>query len=254
MVNGDPQRIELDVDQVFMLYAAFCGDVSKTAHSAGISRTQVEDLALEYGWPERIKSLVDLTQGAKPGDVERGINRAMNFVQAHRWRIFLEGTLRALAKVGTDGDAMLDLFTTEKRNKDGAVVERVFSARALADISTALEKVHWMTYQALNDSPQERAKRVEKPADDAAQADVHARLAAALAAMRANSPRTQLEDAQTELAAHLSTKTEAHLVSSAQASALHQGLPSTTVEPAPAQASTMRLGPPSTTVEPARQL
>lgn len=200
MINGDPQRIELDVDQVFMLYAAFCGDVAKTAHSSGIPQEQVEQLALEYGWPNRIKSLVDLTKGTKPGDVERGINRAINFVQAHRCRLFIEGVMRALAKEEKDQVALLDQFTSEKRNRDGVVVERQFSARAIADLSSAMEKVHWMTYQALNDSPQERAKRVEKISDDTAQADVHARIAAALADMRSSSPRAQLEEAQEKIA------------------------------------------------------
>jgi hypothetical protein len=196
VINGDPQRIELDVDQVFMLYAAFCGDVAKTAHSSGIPRKQVEDLAVEYGWPDRIKSIVDLTKGTKPGDVERGINRAINFVQAHRCRIFIEGVMRALTKECVDDKATLDQFTTERLNKHGDVCDRQFSARALADLASAMEKVHWMTYQALNDSPQERAKRVEKPSDDTAQSDVHARIAAALADMRNKSPKAQLEDAQ----------------------------------------------------------
>ncbi len=203
MINGDPQRIELDVDQAFMLYAAFCGDIAKTAHSSGLPREQIEALALEHGWPERIEGLVGLTKGTVPGDVERGINRAINFVQAHRCRLFIEGVMRALAKECVDDKSALDQFTTEKLNRHGEIVERQFSARAIADLASAMEKIHWMTYQALNDSPQERAKRVEKPSDDTAQSDIHARIAATLAKMRSNSPKAQLEDAQVELASHL---------------------------------------------------
>src|ERR1035441_4635090 len=92
----NPQEITLDLDQVFMLYTAFCGDVQRTAHSSGITPEEVQSLADQYGWPEKIDSIVKLTKGEKPGDVERAVNRAMNFVQAHRCRLFVEAVLRAL--------------------------------------------------------------------------------------------------------------------------------------------------------------
>jgi hypothetical protein len=203
MINGDPQRIELDVDQVFMLYAAFCGDVAKTAHSSGIPQDKVVALAVEHQWPERIKSLVDLTKGSKPGDVERGINRAMNFVQAHRYRIFVEGVMRALMSTSSTEEGLRDTLTVKRFNKKGECINESCNMRPLADLASAMEKIHWMTYQALNDSPQERAKRVEKPADDVSQADVHAKIAATLAEMRTNSPKAHLEAAQVELATHI---------------------------------------------------
>jgi hypothetical protein len=241
MINGDPQRIELDVDQVFMLYAAFCGDVAKTAHSSGIPMQEVEKLALDHGWPDRIRSLVTLTKGTKPGDVERGINRAINFVQAHRCRLFIEGVMRALERECVSDKAALDQFTTERINKHGEVCERQFSARAIADLASAMEKIHWMTYTALNDSPQERAKRVEKASDDTAQSDVHARIAAALAEMRNKSPLAQLEAAQATLAQQAGAAqhqqasnvqqsvvmVEAHIASAAQGAALEGHLPPT---------------------------
>ena len=203
MIKGDPQSIDLDVDQVFMLYAAFCGDVAKTAHSSGISQEKVMALALEHEWPERIKSLVDLTKGSKPGDVERGINRAMNFVQAHRYRIFVEGVMRALMSTSSTEEGLRDTLTTRHFNRKGEKISESCNMRPLADLASAMEKIHWMTYQALSDSPQERAKRVEKPADESAQSDVHARIAAALANMRNKSPVAQLKAAQVEVAAEV---------------------------------------------------
>lgn len=208
MVN--PQEIALDIDQIFMLYTSFCGDVARTAHSAGLTVEKIQSLADQHDWPGKISSIVKLTKGEKPGDVERAVNRAMNFVQAHRCRNFLEGMLRALIEQSkTCG--MLELLRTPRVDKTGKEIGAVYSTRPLADLTSALEKVHWMTYQALNDSPQERAKRAEKPAEESAQADIHARMSAALAKMRAVSPAAQLQDAQEEMGAHLAKGIQAEV-------------------------------------------
>lgn len=196
-----PQSITLDLDQVFMLYATFCGDVAKTAHSTGMTRDQITALAATHGWQEKIKELIVLNQGSKPGDVERGINRALNFVQANRFRLWVEKLMRALVAEGNLSEDDLEVLRQKRYSgKTGELTSNVISTRVLADLAATLEKVHWMTYEALGDSPQERAKRIEKPADETAQNDVHARLAAALASMRAQSPAAQLADAQAEQA------------------------------------------------------
>jgi len=201
MIN--PQEIVLDLDQVFLLYTAFCGDSARTAHSAGITVEEVNALAAKHGWPDRIRSIVELTKGEKPGDVERAVNRAMNFVQAHRCRVFIEGVLRALSEKSKESGDPLELLRTDRVNKAGEVIGVVYSTRPLADLTAAMERIHCMTYSALNDSPPERAKRAEKPAAETAQADIHARMSAALAKMRAVSPAAQLQDAQEEVGAHL---------------------------------------------------
>jgi hypothetical protein len=199
----NPQEITLDLDQVFMLYTAFAGDVQRTAHSSGITPEQVQALADQHGWPEKIDSIVKLTKGEKPGDVERAVNRAMNFVQAHRCRIFVEAVLRALLEQAKACGDPLQLLRVPRVDKTGHSLGAVYSTRPIADLASAMEKIHCMTYAALNDSPQERAKRAEKPAAETAQADVHARMSAALAKMRTVSPAAQLEDAQEELGQHL---------------------------------------------------
>ena len=203
-MTDDPNTKEtLDLEQTFMLYAAFCGDVAKTAHSSGIPKEQVIALADQYGWRDRIQGLVVLARGEKAGDVERAINRAMNFVQAHRCRHFIERVLRALVTQADESNDVLEILRTDRVSKDGKVVGQAYSTRPLADLTSAMEKIHWMTYQALNDSPQERAKRVEKVEDEVSQSDIHARISTALAAMRSQSPKDQLESGQQELANHL---------------------------------------------------
>jgi hypothetical protein len=196
-----PASVELDLEQLFLLYAAFCGDLSKTAHSAGMTIAEVDRLAVQHGWPEKIKGLISLNKGQKPGDIERGINRALNFVQAHRCRMFIESVLRAMIADGKKhGEDVLSMFNQIRLNKKGGISGETLSLRPIADLAIALEKVQWMTYQALNDSPQERAKRVEAPKDESSQADVHARIAAALAGMRSTSPAAQLSDGQQTVA------------------------------------------------------
>jgi hypothetical protein len=212
MTDSNPQKIELDLDQVFMLYATFCGDVAKTAHSTGIPRERVEHLAQQHGWQDKIKEIIELNKGAKPGDMERGINRALNFVQANRFRIWVEKLMRAMVIAGTLAEDELDILRQKRYNKNGELTTDYVSTRALADLAATLEKIHWMTYEALGDSPQERAKRIEKPADDSAQTDTHARIAAALAKMRANHAATQLADAQADMAEEIKKPAKADII------------------------------------------
>jgi len=199
-IVNSPQKIEFDHDQIFMLYATFCGDVAKTAHSTSMRREEIEAMAAAEGWADKIKEIIELNKGSRPGDMERGINRALNFVQANRFRLWVEKLMRAMVKAGDLADDDLDILRQKRYNKKGELSTDYVSTRALADLAATLEKIHWMTYEALGDSPQERAKRIEKPADDSAQMDTHARIAAALAQMRANHAAGQLADAQAEMA------------------------------------------------------
>ena len=111
--------------------------------------------------------------------------------------------MRALMSTSSTEAGLRETLTVRHFNKKGEMISESCNMRPLADLASAMEKIHWMTYQALSDSPQERAKRVEKPADESAQSDVHARIAAALANMRSKSPQAQLEVAQVELAAEV---------------------------------------------------
>jgi hypothetical protein len=205
------QRIEFDLDQTFMLYATFCGDIAKTAHSTGLSREKIEQLATEHGWADKISEIIELNKGSKPGDMERGINRALNFVQANRFRIWVEKLMRAMVNAGDLVQDDLDVLRQKRYNKQGEITSEIVSTRALADLAATLEKIHWMTYEALGDSPQERAKRIEKPADDSSQTDTHARIAAALAKMRTNHAASQLQDAQAAMVEELKKPVKADI-------------------------------------------
>jgi hypothetical protein len=97
---------------------------------------------------------------------------------------------------------LLDAFRTFRITKAGTEVMTGFSLRVLADISTALEKCHWLLYQSLMDSPAERVARraVEKPEEPGGETDIHARIARTLAAAGMRTPEDHAQDAVTAIA------------------------------------------------------
>jgi hypothetical protein len=188
----------IDRESAFMLYASFAGDVEKTAHALGVSPVAVLSIVDEEKWLDKLRVIIELKKSGRPGDLERGINRALNFVMAHRYRLFLERVVSRLVRL-TDCDLEHELFPeVERRGKDGAVlsIERKMNTRALADLAAALEKCHAMTYAALNDSTSERVKRNDAAGDDSV-TDMHAKIAQAMAQAGAStSLRARLFDAQ----------------------------------------------------------
>lgn len=198
----------VDVENLFLLYATFCGDVARTAHAADLAPELVQGLAAEHGWDKKLKPIIDLKQSTTAGSVERAVNRALNFVQAHRMRLFLERVLKKMAGMSpTDLDSFL--FPQVLRGKvENQMVYQTLSTRALADLASALEKCHSMTYLALNDTATERKERKEDGNDDATAVETHLRLAAAMAASgggSAKSIKAICLDAQLHIAQEFAT-------------------------------------------------
>jgi hypothetical protein len=198
---GVEAAVRIDADQIFLLYATFCGDIQKTAHASGATVKEVAALVARNDWDERIRGLIEIKKTDKAGEIERGISRAMNFVQAHRCRMYIEAILRDLTQ--RDLKEVLNLFIKDRVSKEGAVTGSELSFKPISDLTAAMEKVHWMTYQALCDSAAERVKRKEKVDDDVTETDIHARISKALSSMRAAQPLAQLRDAQEDMAAHI---------------------------------------------------
>lgn len=189
--------IAIDRENAFMLYAAFTGDLERTAAALGVRPMDVLRVAQEENWDEKLKPILDLKKSSKPGDVNRAINRALNFVQSHKLRMTIERVLRRIAGM-TPEELDQYLFTTST-TKDGSEISKL-STRALADLASALEKCHAMTYAALNDSMPERAKRNE--GDGGVDAgDMHARIAEAMRkAAEGKTVAVQVFDAKLEQA------------------------------------------------------
>lgn len=186
------ETVALDRENAFLLYATFAGDLVRTAAACGVRPADILKAADEGNWQERLKPIIELSRSTKPGDMERGINRAVNFVQAHRARMFLE---RVLARVCAMTPDELDEYILTGTLKDGSTVAKL-STRALADLASALEKVHALSYQALGDTAPERTKRAET-GPSASVGDLHVKLAQAMAdARKAEGVRGQLLDMQ----------------------------------------------------------
>ena len=194
-----PGPVDTDKENAFLLYAVFCGDIERTAHALSVDPALIKALAEENGWDKKLKPIIDLKASTRSGDVERAVNRALNFVQAHRYRLFLERVLRQLCGMNlTQLQAFLFPQTVDGRS---ARVTQTFTTRALADVASALEKCHGMTYLALNDTATERKERKEGGDDDATSAEMHLRLAAAMSESGGKSKSTRgiLLDAQLQI-------------------------------------------------------
>jgi hypothetical protein len=183
---------QVDENHVFMLFASFSGDIFKTGAAAGLDPEEITRMAEAGKWMTRIRGLLDLKQFDKSGEIERCISRAMNFVQVNFYRRMIDRLVKKLARM-TD-DEMLEYVSGKTYFDNGQLKTCTPSAKVFADIATAMEKVHWMSYQSLVDAPQDRAGRREKVKDEGlGEDDVHARIAKALMTAPACSPTLQLE-------------------------------------------------------------
>src|SRR5688572_19577276 len=127
--------IAIDRENAFMLYATFTGDLVRTAASLGVRPMDVLRVAQEEEWDEKLKPILELAKSAKPGDIERAINRALNFVQSHRMRMIIERVIKRLTAM-TPEELDEYLFTSSTA-KDGSEISKL-STRALADLASAL--------------------------------------------------------------------------------------------------------------------
>jgi hypothetical protein len=188
------ETIQLDREQAFLLYATFAGDLERTAHACGVRAVDILKCAEEENWGERLKGIIELKKSSRPGDFERAINRAINFADSHRFRLFLERVLNRLSGMRPDELETYLLHGTVA--KDGSPVKKL-STRALADLASALEKCQSLTYMALTDTAQDRVKRKEAEEAGESGGELHARIADAMSKLRSNKTvRGELLEAQ----------------------------------------------------------
>jgi hypothetical protein len=126
--------------------------------------------------------------------MERAINRALNFVQAHKFRMFID---RVIFRLCGMGEKEFESMLMEKTSSTGHVYSAL-STRAVADLASALEKCQSMSYQALNDTTQERVRRNEDNGEEKA-GELHQRIAFAMSKVKGSSTlRAKLFDAQVD--------------------------------------------------------
>lgn len=194
------QQVVIDREQGFLLFATFCGDIVKTSAALGIPPAVLLRVVDEEGWVLKLAPILELKRSNSPGDLERAMNRALNFVQALRYKTLLERALRSM--IGWSEEELREHLSTPILNKEGITIGTKFATRALADFASALEKAHALSYMALNDTASERVKRREEVGSGAA-IDLHAKIAEAMSKAGASAtPRAMLLDAQLEQAEH----------------------------------------------------
>ena len=172
-------------EEIFRLYAMFVGDLERTAIAANLPIDEVADMATAGQWHKRIAVLIKLQQSGIPGDTERGVNRAINFIQAEKLRTLIERILTML--VNASATELVYNLLAVTTDKEGNTTTRIVT-RPFADLATALEKAHAMTYQALNDTATDRKDRRETDDKNATAGEMHMALVDAFAKVRAGTP------------------------------------------------------------------
>lgn len=140
----------LDVSKIFLTFTAFGGDLHRTAYAEDLPFETVRDLAREENWDTKLKELNKTKGDSKEASIQ--INRAINFVQAHRTRSVLEKVLNELVKL--EGPELLERLTVSRGENGGSEIK----TRALTDLVKAIETTQLMTARALGDTEAERPK------------------------------------------------------------------------------------------------
>lgn len=201
--NPHENDIKVDRANAFLLYATFCGDLVRTAAALGVPASTVLKMADEENWTAQLAPILELKKTNRPGDIERAINRAINFVQAHQARMFIQRVVQKLT--GFDDEMLHEYLMSEHHAKDGTTYRKLCT-RPLADLASAMEKAHALTYMSLNDTSQERVRRKEEDSSGSA-SDLHLKIAEAMGKVKAsNTPRAMLFDAQLSVAQDIVAK------------------------------------------------
>lgn len=138
----------LDVSKIFQTYLVFGGDVDRTAVALNEDAEIISELALQENWKAKLGQLSKITDGDSK-ELQVQINRAVNYVQAHRIRSIVDKVVSHLST--KSAEELVDLFTKVGRNG-----ESEFSSRPLADLVKAAETCQAMTQRALGDTAAER--------------------------------------------------------------------------------------------------
>jgi hypothetical protein len=143
----------VDVSKIYQAYITFAGDIEKTALACEVDKQVVRDLANAERWNLKVKDWLD-AQKEDPRGSQIQINRAINYVQAHRLRGILDSVVQFLQE-GTPEDLINRLTVVTKNGPE-------FKTRALTDLVKAAETVQLMTARALGDTEGERPATQEQ--------------------------------------------------------------------------------------------
>jgi hypothetical protein len=216
--------------RAFLTYCACSGDPVKTSIAHGVTVAAIEECAEVYEWDKRLASVLSLARSDRPGDMERAVNRAINFVQAQQLRTVIDRCVEYLFGMKTED--VVEGSTPTKGLSAGRM-----QWRGMADLATALEKCHAMTYAALGDTMGERARMPMLPTGKAG--DKPSEIFASMAEQALNMvkpdfrPKTLLREAQEDKVKQLSKIPASERVSEAASLRLPIGQQSTSLRAEP---------------------
>lgn len=175
------EGISIDRQTAFLSFVQCEGDLERTAHALAVPRESLDKFAEESKWEERYTTLRRIKEKNNPKDFERFINRTVNFTQVFRLRRIIETFLVHIE--GLSYEELIELLYTQttRTDKNGSISELKLNTRPWADLASALEKLHMLSYAALGDSSSERnARRKDEVEEGPAQLDICTQIARAL--------------------------------------------------------------------------
>jgi hypothetical protein len=192
-------------ENAFQLYAIFCGDVTKVSHALNVPPEAIQAMAISGKWDSKLAAIIALKRSADPQDIERAVNRALNFTVAHRFRLHLEKILNRLTDMTpTELESYLLQDTFDPRT---GTTKSQISTRPLVDFAGALEKMSAMTYAALCDHATDRSRREEETGQSETSGSIHSAIARAMSELAdAKTPTALLEEAQLASGAVIAAK------------------------------------------------
>lgn len=137
--------ITLDPAEVFAVYLQQGGSVSRTALTLRLPDETVAGMVQQYGWDVKVKDYTGGADEPTQADFQRGqrtLNRAINFIQAHRLRDLVDRVVRKLST-----DQTLEEFTTVS-SKNGFRRD----LKPLRDLAEAARVAQELSYRSLGDS------------------------------------------------------------------------------------------------------
>lgn len=200
----------------FLMYVECVGDVKRAAELLHMDPVVLQRMVDREYWAERVKPILELRKSTSPRDVERSINRALNFVQAHRMRHVLERLVTMLSNMTDDELFSYTCSEVEKFDKDGnsISIEKKLNTRAMTDLAHALEKMHMLSYYALTDTQSERVRKLNDDGakERATSEEIHSAIASAMTKIQG---KTFAEQAEFEtFALHAEARTDLALETS----------------------------------------
>lgn len=137
-LTGDPA-------EVFAVYLQQGANAQRTALTLKIPVAEVEGLVKQHGWDVKVKEYTGGIENPTLEDFQRGqrgLNRAINYIQAHRLRDLVERIVQKLNDKET-----LEEYTTI-RTKDGFRRD----LKPIRELAEAARTAQELSYRALGDS------------------------------------------------------------------------------------------------------